>query len=322
MNSVWKLCEATLQGRTEPRLKSVTLEISAGVTAIMGASGAGKSSLLGLLTGFEKPDAGTVQFANPESEPVLPLFWSPQDDGLWPHLTVEQHLEYVLPTQPKLNRSAIEWLEVFDLGELKSALPDLLSQGERSRLALARALASEASVLVLDEPLVHVTPRQTHRYWQVIDDHIQAVCLSVVFSTHDPDAVRKYAKRVVCLDRGRLVFSGTVDLLWQEPPSEELAWLLGPSNWLSEGDFDGEVNRNTTKATDVCVRPSELSLNRDSGGQFVVESLLRTSRGAEVCLREPGAARRLEVFTHDCKGVAIGDAVRISVSLPKSDQRK
>lgn len=322
LNPVWKLCDATLEGRAEPRLSSVSLEIPAGVTAIMGASGAGKSSLLGLLTGFEKPDAGAVEFACPDSA-ALPLFWSPQDDGLWPHLTVEQHLEYVLPTQSKLNRSAVEWLEVFGLGELKSVLPDSLSQGERSRLALARALASEAAVLVLDEPLVHVAPRQAHRYWQIIAEHVPAVCSAVVFSTHDPDAVRKYAERVVCLNGGRLAFSGTVDSLWEEPPSEELAWLLGPCNWMSEGDLNGEAKPVAAKPAQLCVRPSRLGLTHDGEGPFAVESLLKTAGGAEVRLREQGAERRLEVFTtQNCEGFAIGDAVRISVSLPKSDRPK
>ena len=137
----------TLAGRDRPRVNEASLEISAGVTAVLGSSGAGKSSVLGLLAGFEQPDAGIVEFAVPESSADLPLFWSPQDDGLWPHLTVEQHIDFVLSSKAKVERTAIHWFERFSLCDLHDSLPESLSQGERSRLAITRALASQASVL-------------------------------------------------------------------------------------------------------------------------------------------------------------------------------
>lgn len=311
-NTVWSLSDVTLAGRDRPRLHNMSLEISAGVTAVMGSSGAGKSSLLGLLTDFEKPDVGSVEFAAPETAADLPLFWSPQDDGLWPHLTSEQHIEYVLRSQSKMGRSSVEWLELFSLGESKRALPDSLSQGERARLSLARSLASEAVVLVLDEPLVHVDPLLAYRCWQVIAEHIERCGTTVVFSTHDPDAVLKYAQNVVCLDKGTVTFAGAVNELYLDPPSRELAWLLGPCNWLDQDDVDAGnacVGRNQAN---VCVRPSSLALLPDSNARFVVESVLNAAAVTEVQIRDRDSGRRLSVFVSQrCNGFGKGSAVRI-----------
>ena len=314
---VWSLSGVTLPGRDVPRLDSVTLEISSGVTAVMGASGAGKSSLLSLLAEFEQPDDGSIQCEKSKALPAgtLPLFWSPQDHGLWPHLTVEQHVDYVLPESAKSGRSATQWLELFGLDVLRSSLPDSLSQGERSRLAVVRALASEAAVLVLDEPLVHVDSLTAHRCWRVIDEHVRRHCSTVVFSAHDADAVLKFAQNVICLDNGKVTFSGSVDSLWRQPPTKELAWLLGPCNWLRSSDIVGnDASAEDTDRDVCCFRPSHTELRRDSGGQFTVESVLRAVSATEFRLRERQSGRKLDVFvSRSSADLRAGDTVQIVV---------
>ncbi|MDA0808029.1 MAG: ABC transporter ATP-binding protein [Planctomycetota bacterium] len=316
-DSVWNLSSVTLAGRERPRLDNVSLQIRPGATAVMGASGAGKSSLLSLLTGFEEPDDGQLQFAMPETRPpaTLPLFWSPQDHGLWSHLTVEQHVGYVLPERAKNGRSAMQWLELFELNELRASLPDSLSQGERSRLAVVRALASEAAVLVLDEPLVHVDPLLAHRCWRVVDEHLRTHGSTVVFSAHDLGTVMKYARNVVCLDHGKVTFSDSVDALWHRPPTKELAWLLGPCNWLRPLDIVCEESARELVSRDYyCVRPSQLALRRNPTGQFVVEAILRTVSLTELRLRERNSSRSFDVFvTRLGDGISIGDSVQMTI---------
>jgi iron(III) transport system ATP-binding protein len=310
-NPVWSLKEVTLAGRVRPRLVDVSLEIPAGVSAVMGSSGAGKSSLLGLLADFEKPDDGTVTFHNPGSQSSLPLFWSPQDDGLWPHLSVQQHIDYVRPSKPCIDRSALQWLELFRLGSLKDSLPELLSQGERSRLAVARTLASEASVIVMDEPLVHVDPMLAHECWEVIAEHIQQNCSAVVFSTHDPDTVLKYAQHVICLQDGAAEFCGPVEALYFEPPTKPLAWLLGPCNW-----FDDDSGWS------VCVRPSELEVRLDVDGQFVVESFAAAATVSELKLRDHVSGACRDVFvSRMASEVRAGETVQLTF-LPRPDRPK
>lgn len=311
---VWTLKDVTLLGRDDPRLDSVSLEIFPGVTAVMGASGAGKSSLLSLLAEFEQPDDGSIR-SEKLSAGTLPLFWSPQDHGLWSHLTVEQHVDYVLPERPASSRSAIQWLELFGLDALRNSLPNSLSQGERARLAVVRALAAEAAVLVLDEPLIHVDSLTAHRCWRIIDEHIRSHCSTVVFSTHDADAVLKFAQNVICLGSGTVTFSGSVDSLWRQPPTRELAWLLGPCNWLRSSDIVGNNAAAKDSGHDVCcARPSQLELRRDSAGQFTVESILRAASTAEFRLRECGSDRTLDVFVSRLNAdLCEGDTVQIIV---------
>src|SRR5690606_31158038 len=85
---LWKLENVTLAGRRQPRLDGVSLEIPPGATAVLGHSGAGKTSLLNLLVEFETPDAGTIEHTRLRGNGRLGLFWVPPDLGLWPHLTV------------------------------------------------------------------------------------------------------------------------------------------------------------------------------------------------------------------------------------------
>lgn len=321
---VWSLNSVTLAGRVRPRLDNVSLQIHPGVTAVMGCSGAGKSSLLSLLAEFEQPDDGSLQFEKLEASTALPLFWSPQEHGLWPHLTVAQHVDYILPGSSASGRSAIRWLEMFGLNELHASLPDSLSQGERSRLAVVRALASEAVVLVLDEPLVHVDPLLAHRCWRIIDEHVRTHCSTVVFSTHDPDAVLKYAQNVVCLDNGAITFSGPVSSLWLRPPTRELGWLLGPCNWLSSNDFvsDGSATELASREYH-CVRPAQLILRRDSGGEFTIEAILRAVSLTELRLRDRHSERSLDVFvTRLSDDIGIGDTVQVTAVPSDGPLRK
>lgn len=314
-NSIWSLNEVTLAGRERPRLDRVSLEIPAGITAVMGSSGAGKSSLLGLLADFEKPDAGKIQFKRRSSSASLPLLWSPQDHGLWPQLTTEQHVDFVLPENSGCGRTAFQWLELFGLAELRNSMPDLLSQGERSRLAIARALASEAEVLILDEPLVHVDPLLAHRCWQVVSEHLQQRCTAAVFTTHDPDAVLKYAQNVICLDEGTITFSGNVQTLYHDPPSRELAWLLGPCNWLGHAELAGNIDSLTVAVDGFrCVRPAQLNLEKHSNGPFVVETILKTASLTELRLCHRQSERQTDVFTTQlCDDLCVGDAVQVGV---------
>jgi len=88
---------ATLYGDHRPRLDDVSIAIPSGAIAIVGYSGAGKTSLLNLITQFERPDRGTVTWNLPQHDDRLPMYWVPQTEGLWPHLTVAEHLRVVMP---------------------------------------------------------------------------------------------------------------------------------------------------------------------------------------------------------------------------------
>ncbi len=131
--NIWVLENVKLDGMSLPRLNHLSFEIKKGVSAILGQSGAGKSSLINLLTRFETPTTGIIKFTPSATDKRLPLFWVPQDDGLWPQLSVQEHLEAVVPDGKTIetNKVVQEYLKKFDLDELYDRKPENLSQGER-----------------------------------------------------------------------------------------------------------------------------------------------------------------------------------------------
>ncbi|HLJ11080.1 MAG TPA: ATP-binding cassette domain-containing protein [Planctomycetaceae bacterium] len=292
---VWKLERVTLSGRPEPRLSDVSLEISTGVTAILGHSGAGKTSLLNLLVGFEQPGRGTIAQGFSQSGARLPLFWVPADNGLWPHLTVCQHVMAVQPGASSGEPHQDHLLKAFNLSDKSGSFPDQLSEGERGRLALVRALASDAEILVLDEPLVHVEPAGSRRYWERIGEELgRSARTAVVFSTHSPEVVLREAQQVVCLSEGRVVYSGNVKQLYHDPPDSHLAWCLGPANWVG-ADKPPEWLLGHT-AGRRCYRPEEIDVAIAESSPLVVEEAIFAGSMGEVEVLDEHSGRSLRIF--------------------------
>jgi iron(III) transport system ATP-binding protein len=280
-NTLWKL-EGIGLGR---RLLDVTLPIQGGVTAVLGHSGAGKTSLLNLLVGFEKPDAGELIFQFDRGVHRVPMFWAPADGGLWPHLTVAEHIAAVDETKVG------QWLEEFDLAARRDSRPGTLSAGEQARLSVARALAADAAVLVMDEPLVHVDPSRAGKYWQVIRAHLNEKGTSLVFATHSPRSVLAEARRVICLREGRVQYDGQVEELYWRAASPELAGCLGEANWMEPEAARLWLRREERAAR--CFRPEQILAQPDEQSPFVVESSRFEGSVAELELRhEPTGAVR------------------------------
>lgn len=208
MSALFRLERVSLAGPRRPRLAEVTLEIPRGRTAIVGPSGSGKTSLLNLLAGFEKPESGRIE-RSPAAANRLPLFWSPADGGLWPGISIFDHIRLVRPGHGD-NSKCDDWLERFDLDDTAARYVEELSAGERSRLSVARALAADAEVLVLDEPLVHVDRERLDRYWSIITETCAARGTSLVFSSHHVLDIR-HADRVIMMEMGRVIWNCSVD---------------------------------------------------------------------------------------------------------------
>ncbi len=295
------------------RLDAVTLQICEGVTAVMGHSGAGKTSLLDLLVGFGQPDSGTISWNRPSKSFSLPLYWVPQDAGLWPHLTVREHLEAVRPPDVEQSRTAAV-LDSLGILEKAATCPDRLSMGERSRLAVARALMAGAAVLVMDEPFMHVDQAGAVGYWEAIRRHVSDTGTSLVFATHSPKNALREADSVICLKEGRLLYEGDLTQLYWYPATREQAEGLGEVNWLSEEEVglwlgDGYDGRRCYRPEHVCVAGSET-------GPLVVRSCrpLGAIAEAELLHEETGKVRR---FYHQSRagGLCPGDRVVLKAIL-------
>ena len=321
---LWLLNAVSLSGRRWPRLDRVSIEIPEGVTAVLGQSGVGKTSLLNLLVGFERPTSGRLEFRVPDSADRLPLYWVPPQHGLWPHLTVRDHLLTVGPEEgPQQASAAEEMLARFDLREQADAFPGSLSLGERSRLNVARGLASRAHVLVMDEPLAHVDSSRSGRYWDAVRSHVGACGTSIVMATHSADVVLREADHVICLVAGQVAYSGDVTWLYKHPPTRELAELLGPCNWLSSEEikhwFPGDSTASSTTSpasTDnTCLRPEWLEVERNVESPLIVERSLFAGTSAEIELRDERSGSTLPLVVRPRGAARFQRGDRVSLKL-------
>lgn len=305
---LWRLERVSL---APARLCEVSLEIRPGVTAIIGWSGAGKTSLLNLFVGFEQAERGRLVRAKIESRGQAvraPIAWVPQNAGLWPHCTAREHIEIAAGTSD----GAADWLAAFDLSAKAGARPGELSEGEQSRLAVARALATRAPVLVLDEPLAHVDPARSGDYWRVIREHVARTGASLVFSSHTPETVLGEAERVVCLREGRVIHQGAVLDLYHRPPTPELMSFLGSGNWLAPDEARLWLGAPINAAR--CFRPEEITIRSATDGPLVVITERFMGSHAECELRHEPTGR-VQVFVHRPNGARLRAGNRATIEI-------
>jgi len=270
-NILWNLQEVTLNGAKGIRLNALTLEIKSGFTAVMGPSGAGKSSLLNILVGFEKSDKGTIDNMISKKEHLTDIYWVPVNHGLWPHLTVMEHIQMV----SKKNMKISEILNKFGIIDKRDVRPPELSQGERSRLSIARALAARPAVIIMDEPLLNIDSLLKQQCWNALTDYCIEYAISVVYASHSPRYVIGTAEQVICLSEGKLAYVGKVDDLYFNPPSNELAEHLGTINCFSEEDQNFSLNIINYNGSSL-LRPEQISITTDDKGSYEVrESIFR-----------------------------------------------
>ncbi|MCK5801754.1 MAG: ATP-binding cassette domain-containing protein [Lentisphaeria bacterium] len=262
---LWELQDVVVRGVRGDRLRISRLRIQPGVTAVLGASGAGKTTLLNLLAQFETPDEGSIRWLAGDKSGRLPVFWSPQTHGLWPHLTASGHLEAVGVSDPGT------LLMHFGLDHRADTSVSTLSQGECARLSVARALGSRAEVVLLDEPLACIGQVDALRCWSFIRQFAAENDMSLVFSTHSPAIAHAEAARAICLREGELVHEGELSSLHDNPPDQETGESLGPLNWFEPTAAERWLT--TTTDTPIVLRPEHLALEAAASvGHRVLES--------------------------------------------------
>lgn len=312
---MFELRHVTLRGAERSRLDRLALTISPGRTALVGYSGAGKTSLLNVLAGFETPDEGAVvrspvAASTSSSTDRLPMYWVPQNGGLWSHLTVDQHLHCV----NKVPELTDEILRSLDLEPRRRAFPGELSQGERSRLSLARALATRAEVLLMDEPLSHVDPIRKPAYWKAVQRLIQAENVSLVFSSHEPETVLRESDQVICLHEGRLVFQGPTRELYQNPCDRFAGEFLGALNWFAPEEQVLFLNKADLKQAAIGVRPERLvMLPGDSSPLEVVRVLFQGAYAESVVKHAQTGQTRTILHQPTTMVLAAGQKVNLRV---------
>ena len=302
---------------------TVDLDVPAGsVTAVLGPSGSGKSTLLRAIAGLEQPAAGTITYDDhdlartPTHRRGFALMF--QDGQLFSHQSVGRNVGYPLrlrrrPADETRARVA-ELLELVGLAGYEDRLPTTLSGGERQRVALARSLAVEPRMLLLDEPLSALDRGLRERLAGELHDILQRAGTTALLVTHDQEEAFAIADRMAVMREGRLVQAGTVGDVWRTPADAWTATFLGYPTVL-DGDAAATIRDIVEPGagwTQVALRRSAIRLDPEGPLRGTVLSArvtpdqLRLELDVDGIGRLPGVAEPGQV-------VAVGEAVRARV---------
>jgi lipopolysaccharide export system ATP-binding protein len=210
-----------------PVVRDVSLQVSAGeIVGLLGPNGAGKTTCFYMIVGLVEADAGDIQLDG-QSLMALPMHrraragigYLPQEASIFRQLSVRDNLLAILETRKELNRKtrqemAQALLEEFNVGHLADSLGQALSGGERRRVEIARALATEPAVILLDEPFAGVDPISISDIKDIIS-HLKARDIGVLITDHNVRETLDICERAYIVGEGHVIASGT--------PSEVLA---------------------------------------------------------------------------------------------------
>ena len=251
---------------------NLNLDIPSGeLVALLGPSGSGKTSLLRIIAGLEVPDSGSVLFhgedttdTNVRDRNVGFVF---QHYALFGHMTIFENVAFGLRVRPKatrpsdveIKRKVTELLKLVQLDWIADRYPHQLSGGQRQRIALARALAVEPKVLLLDEPfgaLDAKVRKELRRWLRRLHDEVH---VTSVFVTHDQEEAMEVADRVVVMNHGRIEQDGPPDEVYDHPKSPFVLQFLGDVN-LFHGRFGHAPGGQVSPEEVSYVRPHELDI--------------------------------------------------------------
>ena len=271
-------------------LRDVSVDIPTGtLMALLGPSGGGKSTLLRIIAGLEAPDAGTVEISGVDSTDLPPqrrnVGFVFQHYAAFKHMTVAKNVAFGLEVRKRpraeIRRRVQELLELVHLDQFAHRYPSELSGGQRQRMALARALAVEPQVMLLDEPFgaLDAQVRKELRAWlRRLHDEVH---VTTVFVTHDQEEAMEVADEIVVINRGAVEQVGTPDQLYDEPANDFVMSFIGP----------------VTRLGGQLVRPHDLELSRLPEPGAVQAAVVRVVRiGFEV---------RVDVRTADAEDVSV-----------------
>ena len=314
-------------------LHDLSLDVRAGeLLALLGPSGSGKTTLLRIIAGLDFPDRGRIIFGGDDATQVpvqeRAVGFVFQHYALFKHMSVAENIAYGLnarkrsdrPARAEIRRRVGDLLDLIKLSGFADRYPSQLSGGQRQRIALARALAVEPRVLLLDEPFgaLDAQVRKDLRRWlREIHDRTGQ---NTIFVTHDQDEALELSDRVAVLDKGRLEQVGTPDEVQENPVSATVLKFLGDTIEVEAIAQDGQVSvdgkltpvvgkRGLTGPVKLYARPWQLQFAESSEAHLhgTVRSSYRTQ-----------GRQRIEVDRTEGKTVVVeaSDTARLAAGLP------
>ena len=309
-------------------LDDVSISIEQGeFVCLLGPSGCGKTTLLRLIAGLTDIDAGEVSLENeiltdiPARQRGFGIVF--QSYSLFPSMTVAENIGYGLkirntPPADILARVA-ELLDIIKLPQLADKFPGQLSGGQQQRIALARAIAVDPRVLLLDEPLSALDAKVRGSLRDEIRQLQRALRIPTLMVTHDQEEALALADKIICMNHGVVVQSGTPEDLYHRPATRFVADFMGVSNLASTELIRREMPALLSERPDApdahfdaCIRPEKIRMTADPQGNCTIRSI--GFLGNLTRYKVDSALGTLIVEAHGALGLKEGQKVSVNIS--------
>lgn len=276
-------------------LQNINLEINSGeLVALLGPSGCGKTTLLRIIAGLEVPDSGNIIFngedATDKHVRERQVGFVFQHYALFKHMSVFDNVAFGLrvrpretrPSEAEIKKRVMHLLKMVQLDWLAERYPAQLSGGQRQRIALARSLAVEPKVLLLDEPfgaLDAKVRKELRRWLRHLHDELH---VTSVFVTHDQEEALEVADRIVVMNKGQIEQAGTPDHVYEHPETPFVYQFLGNVNLfhgrvhegeMAIGDYRHTVDEHQAVSNQEAIayiRPHDLEISREQDEESMV----------------------------------------------------
>lgn len=325
-------------GGTLDALRNINLKVPEGVFAtVLGPSGCGKTTLLRIVAGLEKPDAGEVLIGGREVNKVSPsernIAMVFQNYALYPHKKVFENIAIGLKLRgypmSEIRKKVEEVSKMLKIEELTNRYPKQLSGGQQQRTALARALVREPEVFLLDEPLSNLDAQVRETTRTELKKLFKELKATVLYVTHDQTEAMMLSDYLVVMEQGAIKQAGDPNSIYRDPAHKFVAEFVGPYriNMLSgrieggrfiseEGSIIFNIPIKDHERVWMGIRPEDIHLDAKEEIDFRGEVVLVEPMGASNLVSVNVKGRELKVLSH--KLFEIRELVTLSISPPQA----
>ncbi|WP_313233721.1 ABC transporter ATP-binding protein [Tissierella praeacuta] len=277
---------------------------------ILGPSGCGKTTTLNLLGGFLKPDSGQILLDGvditklpPEKRPISTVF---QSYALFPHMNVIENVAYGIRFYRKEKRKqameiAKEYIDIVGLTGYENSRVGNLSGGQQQRVALARSMATNPKILLLDEPLSNLDASLRVRMRGELKELQKRLNITMVFVTHDQSEALCLSDKIVVMDKGDIIQIGTPREVYFYPASQYIASFIGKSNFLYDND---KIHM---------IRPEDIKMIKDKKGEYVIKDKIFMGQYTEYKIENNKHTLDVNLSGKEGSDFEIGDLVNIEI---------